>query len=177
LKLGLTPQTETRSDPADADPADAQEAPLQILFNADSRKLAIVYGKGGIVIYEVPEGKELRRFGIIQRDGDKLNRIIPAHCAAFSPDGRWLCFGGEEGRVDIGTVDPQPGEPQAIIGPPVTMHTGAQAHWKGHEGTVLSLAVSPDSQMLATGGGDQMIRLWDIPGGPHWPGGKAMRGE
>ena len=50
-----------------------QEAPLQILFNADSRKLAIIYGKGGIVIYDVPEGKELRRFGIIQRDAGQAH--------------------------------------------------------------------------------------------------------
>ena len=67
----------------------------------------------------------------------------------------------------------EPGESWAVTDSPVTMHTGAQAHWKGHEGTVLSLAISPDSQMLATGGEDQMIRLWDIPSGrplARWEG-------
>jgi WD40 repeat protein len=46
-------------------------------------------------------------------------------------------------------------------------------NWKGHEGTVLALAVSPDSPVLATGGEDRMIRLWEIPSGrplAQWEG-------
>jgi WD40 repeat protein len=130
-----------------------QEAPFQLGFSADSRKLAVLYTKGGIVIYDVPGGREMRRFG------------VPARCAAFSPDGRWLCFAGEEGRVDIGTVDPGPGEPSAVVDKSAVRHTGGRADWKGHDGTVLALAVSPDSRTLATGGEDRMIRLWEIPGG------------
>ncbi len=151
----------------------SEETPLQVLFNADSRKLAVIYEKGGIVIYDVLEGKESRRFGIIERDRDKRARIIPAHCAAFSPDGHWLCFGGEEGRVDIGTVDPEPGESWAVTEQSAARHTGGRTDWKGHEGTVLALAVSADSQMLATGGEDRMIGLWEIPSGrplARWEG-------
>jgi WD40 repeat protein len=179
-----------------------QQAPLQVLFSADSRKLAIMYGQGGIVIHDVAEGKPLRRFGIIQwyLRGDsgltgsgqknKRARILPAHCAAFSPDGRWFCFGGAEGRVNIGTVDPEPGESSVATDqspPPPTgggkypvvpyhnpaLYTGGRTNWKGHEGTVLALAVSPDSRMLATGGDDRMIRLWEIPSGrplAQWEG-------
>jgi WD40 repeat protein len=138
-----------------------QQAPFQLGFSADSRKLAVLYTKGGIVIYDVPGGREMRRFG------------VPARCAAFSPDGRWLCFAGEEGRVDVVSVDPVPGEPSAVVEQSAARHTGGRADWKGHDGTVLALAVSPDSRMLATGGEDRMIWLWEIPGGrplAHWQG-------
>jgi WD40 repeat protein len=150
-----------------------QEAPFQLGFSADSRKLAVLYGKGGIVIYEVPDGRESRRFGIILRAEGKHSRIVPARCAAFSPDGRWLCFAGDEGRVDIGTVDPVPGESSAVADRSAARHTGGRADWKGHNGKVLALAVSPDSRTLATGGEDRMIRLWEIPGGrplAQWEG-------
>ncbi len=150
-----------------------QEAPFQLGFSADSRKLAVLYSKGGIVIYDVPGGQESRRFGIILRAEGKHSRIVPARCAAFSPDGRWLCFAGEEGRVDIGTVDPVPGESSAVADRSAARHTGGRADWKGHSGTVLALAVSPDSRTLATGGEDRMIRLWEIPGGrpmAQWEG-------
>jgi WD40 repeat protein len=160
-------------DPHDLEGRRSQANPRRVLFNADSRKLAIIYAKGGIVIYDVPEGKESRRFGIIGWDQYKRARIIPAHCAAFSPDGRWLCFGGEEGRVDIGTADPVPDEPWAVTDQAAARHTGGRTSWKGHEGTVLALAVSPDSRMLATGGADQMIRLWELPDGrplAQWEG-------
>lgn len=36
---------------------------------------------------------------------------------------------------------------------------------EGHEGTVQALAVSPDGSYLASGGWDQTIRLWSVPGG------------
>jgi WD40 repeat protein len=36
---------------------------------------------------------------------------------------------------------------------------------KAHEDTVRCVAFSPDNKMLATGGYDSAVRLWDLPGG------------
>ena len=36
---------------------------------------------------------------------------------------------------------------------------------KGHTSLVLSVAYSPDGKTLASGGGDQTIKLWDVATG------------
>jgi WD40 repeat protein len=35
--------------------------------------------------------------------------------------------------------------------------------WKGHSGSVLSLAYSPDGRSIASGGNDAAVRVWAVP--------------
>ena len=37
--------------------------------------------------------------------------------------------------------------------------------WKVHHGSVLSLAISPDGRLLASGSNDRSIRLWEVSSG------------
>ncbi len=80
---------------------------------------------------------------------------------ALLPDGG-IVFGTQNG--DVRVIDAN-GDEVKVLAP--------------HEGPVLSLAVSPQRDMLATGGADGMIRLWQIedwavgetygnPTGPVW---------
>jgi WD40 repeat protein/tRNA A-37 threonylcarbamoyl transferase component Bud32 len=133
--------------------------PRQALFSADSCKLAIALNPG-VVIFGLPECVPLRWL-----------KSPEAHCVAITTDGRWICFGGAGGRLNIGSLAPEPGEAVARPFDPANNSaakfpkTEPRTWWKGHEGTVLAVAVSPDGRLLASGGEDRMIRLWEIPAG------------
>ena len=92
-------------------------------------------------------------------------RHLMTYSAAFTPDGRWICYAGTEGRLNVGSVEPFPDEPPAIWPPrpgetnPNVAERAPRSTWKGHtEGTVLSLAASaprwPDAGLRRRGPND-----------------------
>jgi WD40 repeat protein len=65
----------------------------------------------------------------------------------FSPDNRWLASGGYNADQGICIWDLQTSKPMQFL--------------RGHRRTILSLAVSTDGHLLASGSEDGTIRLWD----------------
>ena len=90
-------------------------------------------------ILDAATGKELSEF--------KVNRDLVS-CLAFSPDGKTLAVGSNQGSLKLWDV--ADAKEIAVL--------------KGHDNGVSCLAFTPDGKTLASGGHDKPIRLWDLPG-------------
>ena len=110
---------------------------------------------------------------------------FPAVSLAFSPEGNQLVTVGPEHTACIWPVPADPKartsrraealpEPSTIHHPPSagvqSLPTSAATaneplRLRGHSGTVLAVAWSPDHRWIATGGKDRQVILWDAPTG------------
>jgi WD40 repeat protein/serine/threonine protein kinase len=85
-----------------------------------------------------------------------LHRIVQSHLilrgglsVAYSPDGRTLVSGGQDGTVRVWETA-----------------TGRELHTlRGHAHVVYAVAFSPDGRTLASGGEDQTVWLWEAATG------------
>ncbi|HEY7159330.1 MAG TPA: protein kinase [Gemmataceae bacterium] len=80
------------------------------------------------------------------RPAQRMKKLWPRLRAIFSPDGKSVLTGGEDGTARL--WDAATG---AARGEPLR-----------HDGPVLSLAFSPDGQFVVTGGYDGTARMWDV---------------
>jgi WD40 repeat protein len=87
-----------------------------------------------IRLWDVATGREVWRV-----------RDVPAYCLAFTPDGKALASGGEDGQLRL--YDAGTGKEQARL--------------RGHEGPIRSVTFSSDGKRLASAGTDRILRLWD----------------
>lgn len=76
---------------------------------------------------------------------ERFNHI---YAMAVSPDGQWLCTADTQGEISLWRLSS--GE--------------LVQSWEAHAGSVRSLIFLPDSQTIASGGDDQLLKLWDRQG-------------
>jgi WD40 repeat protein/class 3 adenylate cyclase len=111
-----------------------------LYFSADSRALAALgccQPASTIEVWNVRSGAEL------------FTPRVDGHATtiAFSPNGRLLGAGTEDGQVVL--WDAHNG---SQVGSPIQVATG----------TVIAVSFSPDGHLLAASGGDQTTTLWDL---------------
>ena len=81
------------------------------------------------------------------------------YSVAFSTDGKTLASGSDDNTIRLWNVDT--GETERILTGHVGEFEGVDNGHSSVEG-VKSVAFSPDGKTLASGGGDNVIHLWDI---------------
>jgi WD40 repeat protein len=144
--------------PALANPAST--SPLNgLAFSADGRTLAGADYAGTIVLWDTASGKV--RATLTEPGRRRVTSL------AFAPDGQTLAaaVGNPPGR------DHEPGL--------VTLWDVASGQRRltltGHTNEVLSVAFSPDGRLLASGGSDRSVRLWDLTAPPATRGADGGR--
>lgn len=103
-----------------------------------------------------PDLNNAKRFPTLKLGSVELNRRPEGkgedHVSySYSPDGNWVVSGGRNGVLEAFATN-RPFKPRTNS-------------FKGHTGDIWSVAVSPDNKLIASGGRDQTIRLWNLESG------------
>jgi WD40 repeat protein/serine/threonine protein kinase len=107
-------------------------------ISQDGKQLAVI-NNGNLAIYDATTG-ELREWK------ESSSRPPQAQCLEFSPDGKTLAAGFQDGSVRLFAADTG----QELFDP------------EGHHGIITSLAVSPNGRRIASAGLDGSVCLWDV---------------
>ncbi len=112
-------------------------------FSPNGRWLASSNGLGrsGCRLWDVRTGKRVVLEAVAQE----------CHAVAFSPDSRWLAWGSGDRESAIRVCEVATGREALCL---------RGAHHTG----VVRLSFAPDGRLLASGGGDSTVLVWDLSG-------------
>jgi serine/threonine protein kinase/WD40 repeat protein len=129
-----------------------EQMPMGMSFDPDGQRLAYLdMRKKTLQILDLQTSKV--KFACPIHAGQPEQHRNPDQLPhAWSPDGRWLAIGAEDGRVYV--YD--------------TVRRRLHSVLEGHEAGVIAVAFSPQGSLLASAAGDRSTRLWDPLSGKQW---------
>ncbi len=128
---------------------------VRTMFAPDGETLAVISYPSRLELWHLPTGRRLREMNLTEIDDRERPFVMPA--VAFSPNGQWIAFAS--GRGEIAILETITGKEMLKL--------------RGHDGMIASVAFSPDSQRLLTGGRDTTAIVWSVvpsksPRPDHW---------
>jgi WD40 repeat protein/class 3 adenylate cyclase len=123
------------------------ESVQSVAFSPDGTLLAAGGGDGIVRLWDAASGRLLA-----QLVGDRTAQLWVVWSVAFSPDGKLLATasGTSQGSLSLRLW---------------TLARKTSVLLTGTTGALASVAFSPDGKVLAAGGGDGIVRLWDVASG------------
>ena len=168
--------------------------PVTVAFHPTNSNVLMVLNRDGrIDILNLDWGINYSDNCTCERPIKRLEISSGAHAAAFSPDGKYIASGGEDGKVRLWDVEGGKQKDTVLQGHESSVQSvavspkgkyivsggedGTVILWdveggnqkglalQGHKGSVLSVAFSPEGKYIVSGGEDDTVRLWDVEGG------------
>lgn len=127
-----------------------------IAFSPDGKAIAGAGNEGVMRLWDA-SGKELK----VWKEAIYQNHNVQD--IGFSPNGKFIVAGGLFSIARVWNLSGSLTEPQAKL-------KGMEGSQDGHQGNIASVAVSPDSQLIATGSYDKTMRIWK----PKSPNGELV---
>ena len=121
-----------------------------IAFSPDGKAIAGAGNEGVMRLWDA-SGKELK----VWKEAIYQNRNVQD--IAFSPNGKFIVAGGLFSIARVWNLSGSLTEPQVKL-------KGKEGSPDGHRGDISGVAVSPDSQLIATGSSDKTMRIWKPKG-------------
>jgi dipeptidyl aminopeptidase/acylaminoacyl peptidase len=126
-----------------------EQRAYEIRFSPDGKLVAVAGKPQAIVVWDVSTGKEYSRMVVPKNKPDDQSMGFNwGGCLEFSPDGRTLATGLDDGIIRLWEV----------------ATAQERGRLEGHQGEIASVDFSPDGTQLLSGSVDTTALIWDVTG-------------